>query len=293
VISESTSYPGTLRSIVAKQLRNFDIDSKEIFLSVAPERINPGDQTPFSKIPRVIGAMSSHALKLTEQFYESLGCETFCASSPEVAEMSKLIENTFRQINISFINDLQELAYRSGINLRESIVAASTKPYGFMPFYPSAGIGGHCIPVDPHYLNFFAEQFNMKLNLITESTLINENMGKRIVNRIENEIKGEVKNRNILLLGITYKPNIADTRETSAIKIYEELRLRGANVSWHDSIVDEWNATKSSSIAETSWDVCLLISPHDTLDIDLILKHSRFVLDTSGKFSHNPRIIQI
>ena len=293
VVNESTSYPGTLKEIFQKKLEVSNQNGAKLCLAVAPERINPGDSIPLKEIPRVIGGIDMESTKCASDFYESLGLKVHVVSSSEIAETSKLLENTFRQVNISLMNELQEIFTLTSINLREAIDAASTKPYGFMPFSPSAGIGGHCIPVDPEYLQYFARGLGQQISMVHEATRINNEMGEKIVKRIENRAVVINQDTNVLLVGVTYKANIRDTRHSPAERILEVLKKRGAKVFWHDNFISEWKGQTSSRIQSRRWDVSIIITPQNNLEIDLLVANSSRTFDCTGTFLGYSRVEQI
>ena len=204
-------------------------------------------------------------------------------SSPEVAESAKLFENTFRQVNIALVNEFAEIAHALGISVHETLQAAATKPYGFMQFQPSAGVGGHCIPVDPSYLSFAAMEKGVKATFIERANEINLRMPKYIVGRVEKDNGGSLKNKSVQIVGVAYKPDVADVRETPAELIYQELKNRGADVSWHDPLVSSWNDGSSTALGNA--EIGILVTPHSKLPLATINSSFKYLFDCSGKVS--------
>ena len=265
IINESTSYPGTLRNLI-KPI--FDKQSKNTFLfASAPERVDPANLNwDLKNTPRVIAGLSDEATDKAVSVYSSFCSQIHRASSPEVAEASKIFENTFRMVNIALVNEFALIANKIGFSTQEAISAASTKPFGFMPFYPSIGVGGHCIPVDPKYLSYLSKSVGANSDLIDLAHKINSEMPKKTAQRIMTEVGGDLSNKRIQVAGIAYKPNVPDVRESPALELIKELKSLGASVSWHDPVVIELNGEKSS-ILETDIDLGLILTPHTTLDL--------------------------
>lgn len=289
VINESTSYPGTLRELFAEKLSR---DNRQVFLATAPERIDPGNIILLEDIPRVVGGIDERSTQLAVAFYSRFFRTVVSVSSPEIAEMSKLLENTFRQLNISFINEFNDLCRRAGIDTREVINAAATKPYGFMKFNPSAGIGGHCIPVDPQYLQFFAKKYGEPLESVLVATSINENMGSRIYERIWSRPESKFF-RNGLILGVSYKSNVPDLRDSPAVSIRETLESKNIKVKWHDPIIDMWKDEKSQLVSSGNWDFGIIVTAHKTLDIEEVKRYCKVVFDCTGEYLFDSDIVQI
>lgn len=291
VINESTSYPGTLREIFVDEMTKVESSSK-FYFATAPERINPGGEMPIEEIPRVIGGIDSDSTELATKFYKRYFKSTFPVQTPEIAEMSKLLENTFRQVNISLINEINILCRNVNIDTRQVIAAANTKPYGFMKFTPSAGIGGHCIPVDPEYLQDFAIRNGLNLTLVEASTQINNQMGK-VLFQIVTERGSRKEYKRGLIVGVAYKPDIGDVRDTPAEGIIKEFRRNGMSIEWHDPLVDYWNGETSASLSENKWDFALIVTAHKFLEIDTIKASCKVVFDTTGTFVDDSAVKQI
>jgi UDP-N-acetyl-D-glucosamine dehydrogenase len=263
IINESTSFPGTLREVIAPIVGGFGLEHR---YAVSPERVDPGNQSfGTSNTPRVVGGMTEAARKEAVAFYRGFCEHVVEVSSPEVAEAAKLFENTFRFINIGLVNEFAQLMAAMGIPADETLAAAATKPYGFMPFHPNVGIGGHCIPVDPFYLEARAREFGLSSKFIQVSDELNKSMPKFVVDRLEEEIGKSLAGLRIQVIGVTYKANISDTRETPAEAVVHLLRDRGAEVTWHDPLVKEWKGEQSSPLGDV--DLALVLVVHDVLDL--------------------------
>lgn len=291
IISESTSYPGTLREVFQSRLSG-ERANESFYLATAPERVDPGSNFEFRDIPRVVGGVDEASTLKVIDFYKRFFTQVHQVSSPEVAELSKLLENTFRQVNISLVNEINDLCRRVGIDTREVIEAASTKPYGFMKFSPSAGIGGHCIPVDPEYLQYFAGRSGAPLKLVSAASSVNDEMGESIAKRVEKYLGGRIPS-SVLVLGIAYKPNVPDVRDTPAKAVIESLRARGVDVAWHDPLADTWLGETSVDLNNGEWDVGIVVTSHDVLEIDLARSRCGVIFDCTGNFTHIPEIVQI
>jgi UDP-N-acetyl-D-glucosamine dehydrogenase len=283
LINESTSHPGTLRDLIAPIVINSRSDmGKDIKFACSPERVNPGDlKFTHANTPRVVSGLDDVACQRVRDFYSDFVGEVFLASTAEVAEMSKLLENSFRLVNISFINEISDYCLAKGISVREVIAAASTKPFGFMPFYPGAGVGGHCIPVDPVYLIESAKAQGCELPLLNGAIKSNEERHNSITSHIGKELEG-LKGKSVLLVGVAYKSNVSDTRETPANRIFDGLRKAGADVHWHDPLVSSWNESQSTDLNSRKWDAALVLTVHKETDISELLSHSKVVFDSTG-----------
>jgi UDP-N-acetyl-D-glucosamine dehydrogenase len=247
VISESTSFPGTLRNLIAPEFAAWGENS--VYLGVAPERVDPANASfTHSEIPRLVSGLNEEAIELVKEFYESLGMKVVTTSSPEVAEAAKLLENTFRQVNIALVNEFTKACAAIGIDVREIIEAAATKPYGFMKFSPGPGVGGHCIPVDPHYLTWISKQHGFEPSLVELANKINHEMPLYVISRFEQLFSDGIKGKQILIAGIAYKAGVSDLRESPALEIISQLKNLGAKVSWYDPLVSEYKGEKSSSL---------------------------------------------
>jgi UDP-N-acetyl-D-glucosamine dehydrogenase len=261
IVNESTSYPGTLRKEIAAR-----ITGVEHLYASSPERVDPGNsQWGTKNTPRLIGGMTPAAVAKAKEFYG-----TFCdliieVSSPEVAEAAKIFENTFRQVNIALVNEFAQIADALGISGREVIDAAATKPYGFMKFNPGPGVGGHCIPVDPLYLSDKARNMGVQTKFIDLADEINMQMPNFFV-KVASERIGGLQGKKVLVIGVSYKPNVADVRETPVEALIFSLREEGAEVFWHDDLVNEWLGEKSSALSN-NYDLAIVATLHDYLDL--------------------------
>lgn len=267
VILESTVAPGTTRNFLAPLIKLEAKDANgEIQIAFSPERIDPLNKNwNIQNTPKIVAGMTDDSRKRAVEFYSRFIDEVIECDSLEIAETAKLLENSFRLINISFVNELSKLCYKLGIEISKVIDAAATKPYGFMPFYPGIGIGGHCIPVDPIYLSSKAREVGMPLQLVDLASKINDFMPHHFVLRAEEKLKA-LKDKKILIIGVSYKPNVSDVRETPVAKLISELTLKGAKVSWHDDLVKEWNGEQSVILSD-EYDLAIIATPHDYLDL--------------------------
>ena len=281
VINESTSYIGTLRNLIKPMIDKLS-SAKNIMYAVAPERIDPGNtKWDIENTPRVIAGLDGVAGQITVKFYSKFCNQIHIASKPEVAEAAKLFENTFRHVNIALVNELSNIAASIGFSTHETIRAASTKPFGFMPFFPSIGVGGHCIPVDPSYLAFSAESAGADAKFINLANITNSAMPKIIAERIEIILDGDLSGKKIQIAGITYKPNISDQRESPALDLISELKLLGASVSWYDPYATKYDDHQSSNLS-SDVDLGLIVTPHDDIDFSIWKKSGTKVLDLSA-----------
>lgn len=281
IISESTSYIGTLRNLIKPRI---DLKSGLSYLkyAVAPERIDPGNnQWDISNTPRVISGLTINATKQAVDFYKKFCNEIVTVSSPEVAEASKLLENTFRQVNIALINEFSDITNGFSISTSEVITAAATKPFGFMAFNPGVGVGGHCIPIDPAYLTYSAKLVGVESKVIETANLVNLTRYKVIASRIENAYGSSLKGTKIQIAGVAYKLGVSDIRESPAIKLIHELRGRGALVSWHDPLVNSFELESSIPIS-SEIDLGLVIVPHNQIDLRIWKTSGIKVFDLSS-----------
>jgi UDP-N-acetyl-D-glucosamine dehydrogenase len=268
VILESTVEPGTTRNHLLKLLRaNSKYSSFHVAFS--PERIDPGNKNwNLKNTPKIVAGLDKYSTNLAVKFYSEFVDKVVVCDSVEIAETAKLLENTFRLINISFINEFNIFCAKLGMNINEVILAASTKPYGFMPFFPSIGVGGHCIPVDPLYLSNKAKEIGAPTEFIKLAIKVNEQITSVVVTRAKT-ILGSLANKSVIVLGVAYKSNISDVRETPVRDLILKLRQEGAKVSWHDELVREWNGEKSTPLSP-KYDLAIIATPHDDLDLQLL-----------------------
>ena len=283
IILESTVAPGTTRGLVAKTIEDITGHPISDFnLAFSPERIDPKNaKWNVSNTPKLVAGLTSKSCELATKFYSSIVSKVVQCESLEVAESAKLLENSFRLINISFINEFSMFCDKLGIDTNSVIEAAATKPYGFMPFYPSIGVGGHCIPVDPLYLSSKAKEIGAPTKFIDLAIQTNLLRPSTFVDKAE-QVLGELKAKRILVVGVSYKPNVADVRETPAKDLIIALENRGAQVFWHDELVQEWNGSKSADL-DSSYDLAIIAICHNYINLDLL--KGTPMINSSGSIS--------
>jgi UDP-N-acetyl-D-glucosamine dehydrogenase len=282
VINESTSFPGTLRNYIKPAIEKYSTSTIEHLYAISPERVDPGRGDYNQKnTPRLYAGLTQEASEKTREFYSQFCDELVEVSSPEVAEAAKLFENTFRQVNIALVNEFAQITNALGISVYETLDAANTKPYGFMKFTPSAGVGGHCIPVDPTYLAAVAEEHGAPATFIRRANDVNLEMSKYVVDRVQADNGGSLQGKSVLVVGVAYKPNVADVRETSADLVIDHLRSRGAVVTWHDDVVGTWHGESSAPLSGA--DIAIVVTKHDVVDEKAIVASAPYVFDTTGK----------
>jgi UDP-N-acetyl-D-glucosamine dehydrogenase len=281
IINESTSFPGTVRDYIKPTVEKFSKNKIEHLYSVSPERVDPGREDWNQKnTPRLYAGLTRLASEKTRDFYSTFCDQLVEVSSPEVAEAAKLFENTFRQVNIALVNEFAVISNSLGISVNETLQAANTKPYGFMKFTPSAGVGGHCIPVDPSYLSYAANQKGISASFIDLANQVNLDMPKYVVKRVEADNGGSLKGKTVQVIGVAYKPNVADVRETPAQLVIEELKSRGATVSWHDPIVAKWSGESSQPLGGSQ--IAVLVTRHSIFQAAELLASAPYIFDTTG-----------
>jgi len=267
VIVESTIEPGTCRNILLPiLLKESGLKLRDFELAYSPERIDPTNKKwGISNTPKLVAGLTDSAANRAKEFYGKFIDSITICSSLEIAETAKLLENSFRLVNISFINELAIFCQKIDIDINEVISAAATKPYGFMTFYPSVGVGGHCIPVDPIYLANAAKAVGAPSRFIELADQINQEMPGYFVGRAEEKLGG-LKDKRVLVVGVSYKPNVADVRESPVEALIAGLKHKGAQVSWHDDLVKAWNGENSVAIS-SDFDLAIIATPHDYLDL--------------------------
>lgn len=301
IILESTTYPGTTEEIIETRLEEMGYKlGKDFFLAFSPERVDPGNKSfNTANTTKIVGGVSSDCLELTEAFYLAFVSEVVKVSSPRAAEMTKVFENIYRSVNIALVNELAMLCERMDIDVYEVIKAASTKPYGFQAFWPGPGVGGHCIPLDPYYLAWKGKEYDMHARFIELAGEINENMPRVVlakVGEILNQISKPVKGAKILQLGISYKKDIDDARESPSVRIYELLTQKGANVEVADHFVKEfWTREHDFTYGNSGpsiktipltpeklheADIVLITTDHTDFPYADIVEHAKIVFDT-------------
>jgi len=302
VVLESTTYPGTTEEIIKKSLedKGFTV-GEDIFIAYSPERIDPGNKSFNTKnTPKVVGGITPNCTKVAAAMYRNvLDGDVHEVSSPAIAEMEKIFENTFRHINIALANEMAILCEKMGIDVWEVIDAAKTKPYGFMAFYPGPGLGGHCIPIDPFYLTWKAREYNYHTRLIELAGEINNSMPDYVINRVMQILNDEgvaLRGANIVLLGISYKKDIDDVRESPSLKLVELLMQHGANITTSDSNVESFRVAGqvlkpvelTDEIMENA-DLVILATDHSTFDYQNIANKSKVIFDTRNAFKNVER----
>ena len=295
VVLESTTYPGTTEELIKPILETSGLKcGKDFYLGFSPERVDPGNLIYKTKnTPKVVGGLGADASEVISAMYEAvLQGEVFRASSPAVAEMTKILENTYRNINIGLINELAILCHKMDINLWEVIEAAKTKPFGFTPFYPGPGLGGHCIPLDPYYLSWKAREYGFHTSMIESSMMINDRMPEYCVSRIADMLNHRfakaLNGARVLVLGVAYKQDIDDYRESPAIRVIEELKKERALVSFYDPFIPKyryrstWFEGEKQLTAELieKADIVVITTAHTSVDYAFVQKHAKAIFDT-------------
>lgn len=292
IVLESTTYPGTTEEVFLPRMsENGDHAGEQFFLAFSPERIDPGrtDYTVYTT-PKVIGGMTPACLEVAVALYATIVEQPVPVSSPAAAEMVKLLENTFRAVNIGLVNEVALMCDRLGLNVWEIVEAAATKPYGFMPFYPGPGLGGHCIPIDPHYLSWKLRTLNYTARFIELADDVNRHMPDYVVTKVAealNDDRKAINGSKILVLGVAYKPNVSDMRESPALDIILLLQERGAEVTFHDPLVADLShegiPLQSITLSEqhlAAADCVVVVTHHDTYNWQTIANHANLIVDT-------------
>ena len=287
VISESTSYPGTLRNYLIPLISKLAPKSiDKLYFASAPERVNPGDLIwNQNNTPRLVGGIDAESLSRALDFYQTICDVVKIVDTPEIAEAAKLLENTFRLVNIALINEFTQLCAKSDIDVYGVIEAASSKPYGFMPFFPGVGVGGHCIPVDPLYLTWWARQNNAKAEVVELADSVNVSMPAYVADRALGMVKANTSKPRILILGVAYKAGLADVRETPVEALFNNLLTKGANIAWHDPLVANWRGD-SIKIEDWEGEVAILAVNQPGMDIEILIKKGIPILDCTGSKKH-------
>lgn len=296
IVLESTTYPGTTEELLKPILESSGLKcGEDFYLAFSPERVDPGNLIYKTKnTPKVVGGVTPQCTDIAAMLYENiLEAPVHRVSSPAIAEMEKILENTYRNINIGLVNELAILSNKMGINFWEVIEAAKTKPYGFQAFYPGPGLGGHCIPLDPYYLSWKAREYGFHTSMIESSMMINDRMPEYCVERaskILNRFKKAMNGSKVLVLGVAYKQDIDDYRESPAIRVIEELEKQGADVVYYDPFVSEYRENgivikgEKELTAELieSADLVIITTAHTTVDYDFVQKHAIAIFDTKN-----------
>jgi UDP-N-acetyl-D-glucosamine dehydrogenase len=292
IVIESTSYPGTTREFVKPLLEKGGMElGRDFYLAYSPERVDPGNEKwNIYNTPKLVGGITDECTELAEAFYGFILEKAIKVSSPEIAEMAKILENIFRGVNIALVNEMWMLCNRMGLDVWEVIEAAATKPFGFMSFWPGPGLGGHCIPVDPFYLAWKAREYDFHTEFIELAGKINVRMPFFVANLVQRELNQAGKTQNgsrVLILGVAYKPDVGDTRETPAAKLMELLLERGADIAYHDPYVPEFKVgdvvMRSVDLDEETvikCDCVVVVTAHNGIDYDMVASSGVPVLDT-------------
>jgi len=303
VVLESTTYPGTTEELILPILEKGSglTCGKDFYLGFSPERVDPGNLIYKTKnTPKVVGGVGKDATEVIAAMYRAvLQSDVFEASSPAVAEMEKILENTYRNINIALVNELTMLCHQMGISMWEVIDAAKTKPYGFQAFYPGPGLGGHCIPLDPYYLSWKAREYGFHTSMIESAGMINDRMPEYTVSRaanILNRFKKSLNGANILILGVAYKQDIDDYRESPAITVIDLLEEAGANTVYFDPWVESFVHDGRTRVSEKALtkelvekaDLVIITAAHTNVDYALVLRHARMIFDTKNVMKSLP-----
>ncbi len=303
IVLESTTYPGTTEDVVKPLLEESGLRcGVDYFIGYSPEREDPGN-TSFSTstIPKVVAGDGEIAHRLITNFYAAVVDRVVPVSSVRTAEVVKITENVFRAVNIGLINELKVIYEAMGIDIWEVIEAAKTKPFGFMPFYPGPGLGGHCVPVDPFYLTWKSREFELPTRFIELAGEINQNMPRYVVRKLEQALDRRLgvalSRASVLIVGLSYKKNVADIRESPALKILDLLRGRVADLAFHDPMVTRISLTRNhpeladmksidlSSLSVAAYDAVVVVTDHDNIDYPLLSRHSQLIVDTRNAFA--------
>ena len=299
IVLESTTYPGTTEEVILPEIVGEDLRvGDDVFIAYSPERIDPGN-SEFSvrNTPKVVGGITANCAEVAMALYQSAVDQVVAVSSPTAAEMVKLLENTFRAVNIALVNEMALMCDKLDVDVWEVIQAAATKPFGYMPFYPGPGLGGHCIPVDPHYLSWKLKTLNYNARFIELASEINTSMPYYVIDKITEALNNQeraVRGSRILILGVAYKRNVDDVRESPALDIISLLRQRGADVRYNDPFVPQIQLESDSLLASTSYSPQLLqeahcvviVTDHSVYDWDEIARNSKAIVDTRHVY-HN------
>lgn len=300
IVLESTTYPGTTEELLKPILEESGlICGEDFYLAFSPERVDPGNLLYKTKnTPKVVGGITPKCTEVAAALYEAiLEAPIHRVSSPAIAEMEKILENTYRNVNIGLVNELAMLCNKMGINFWEVVDAAKTKPYGFQAFYPGPGLGGHCIPLDPYYLSWKAREYGFHTSMIESSMMVNDRMPEYCAERaskILNRFKKAMNGARILVLGVAYKQDIADYRESPAIRVIEELEKEGAEVIYFDPYVSEYQEHGRIKRSEPeltvelveSADLAIITTAHTNIDYSMVQKHAKVIFDTKNAMKH-------
>ena len=307
LILESTTYPGTTEEEIVPYIRDLGYSiGLDFFIGYSPEREDPGNPDYSTKtIPKIVSGFSKECLKMTRALYDKIVDSTVTVSSIRVAEMTKIMENIHRAVNIGLVNELKIVAEKMDIDIYEVIEAASTKPFGFTPYYPGPGLGGHCIPIDPFYLTWKAKEIGLNTRFIELAGEINRSMPAYVIERINealNSLDKSISSSRILILGLSYKKNVDDLRESPSLELINILKEKGANINYCDPFFESIPITrkftfrikgkKLTKFLLNNSDVVVLATDHDNFDYKLIEKESKVIVDTRGKFRKSNKTLR-
>jgi UDP-N-acetyl-D-glucosamine dehydrogenase len=303
VVLESTTYPGTTDELLRPRLEATGLRAGEgFYLAFSPERIDPGNSSfGFRNTPKVVGGVTENCSARAQEFYGRIVDQVIVAAGTREAEMAKLLENTYRHVNIALVNEMARFCHELDIDLWNVIRCAATKPFGFQAFYPGPGVGGHCIPIDPNYLSYRVRAaLGYPFRFVELAQEINHEMPAYVVRRVQNllnDLAKPLRGSTVLLLGVTYKANISDQRESPAVPIAQKLSSQGAQVLFHDPFVDHWTASgldlrREPDLQEalTKADITVVLQHHQEYDLDFVAKHAPLVLDTRGAMTNSATV---
>ncbi|MFI7141244.1 nucleotide sugar dehydrogenase [Streptomyces massasporeus] len=305
VVLESTTYPGTTDEVVRPRLEAGGLRvGIDFHLAFSPERIDPGNPSfGLENTPKVVGGVTADCTKAARALYERFVNRVVEAKGTREAEMAKLLENTYRHVNIALVNEMSMFCREIGVDLWDAIRCASTKPFGFAPFHPGPGVGGHCIPIDPNYLSYKVRSLGIPFRFVELAQEINQRMPVHVVNRAADLLNDQgkaVRGSRILLLGVTYKPDISDQRESPALAVAENLLARGAELVYFDPRVEDWRVAgapveraEDYLAAAEAADLTILLQPHREIDLDGLADRARALFDTRGKSADHPRVVKL
>ncbi len=300
IVLESTSYPGTTEELIVKKLeKKFQI-GENLFISFSPERINPGrNENSLSKVPKIVSGKTQNCLKNIKYFYNFIFEKLHSTPNLETAEFTKLLENIYRSVNIGFVNEMKYIAQKLKIDIYDAIMAAKTKPYGFRPFLPGPGVGGHCIPIDPYFLLWKAKKSGTVSEFIKLSGRVNEKTQERIINKIQKYlIKQTKKNLNILIIGVAYKKNVDDTRESAALRLIQKLRNNNYRIYIYDNYVTRFDMhinskkIKKLNFKRNFFDCSIVLTDHDNVNYKKIYYQSKKIFDTRFVYKFKDKKIE-
>ena len=303
VVLESTTYPGTTDEVVRPRLEAGGLRvGIDFHLAFSPERIDPGNPSfGLENTPKVVGGITADCTKAARALYERFVNRVVEAKGTREAEMAKLLENTYRHVNIALVNEMSMFCREIGVDLWDAIRCASTKPFGFAPFHPGPGVGGHCIPIDPNYLSYKVRSLGIPFRFVELAQEINQRMPVHVVNRAADLLNDQgkaVRGSRVLLLGVTYKPDISDQRESPALAVAENLLARGAELVYFDPRVEDWQVAgepveraEDYLAAAEAADLTILLQPHREIDLDELADRARALFDTRGKSADHPRVV--